>query len=356
MGIPNKAKGEFRPIYESLPDHPKFQCMQAPARLLLYVLKNTMGATGIQIAYPAVLSEQTGLPVDIVELAAQELERAGWIRREWKVWWLVDGLEHEPNMSMKNDKHRTYVLNQIQSLPRLQIVVDFLARYGLDDPDPDGETIAPEYPDSNGYGIGYRMGYESNGYGNAYTEPSPSPSPSPSHTKPPSSTTSPVVETKTAPETERRAGLEENAEPTAHASTGTDERTDALWAEIAKKAHLKLGLGKLSYRDEARNRDILTTWRYKKNRDPWSVLAAIEGACLLRREGGTWLEVGTSYTLAALVKAEVVADQGDGTALRPLFAVAEDRWRKHEAGEGGRRSRDGPTLIADILGLDKGAA
>jgi hypothetical protein len=173
--------------------------------------------------------------------------------------------------------------------------------------------------------------------------------------KNPSSTTSPVVETKTAPETERRDGLEENAEPTATATTETDERTDALWSEIAKKAHLKLGLGKLSYRDEARNRDILTTWRYKKNRDPWSVLAAIEGACLLRREGGTWLEDGTSYTLAALVKAEVVADQGDGTALRPLFAVAEDRWRKHEAGKGVRRSRDGPTPIADILGLD-GAA
>jgi hypothetical protein len=158
MSLPNKTKGDFRAVYESMPDHPKFQALHPPARLLLYILKTTLGAAGIRQTYDGVLAERTGLPPAVIEQAAQELEAAGWIRREWRIWWLVDGLEHEPQIHLKNANHRTYVLAQVKSLPRLQIVLDFLAHYGLDDPDPDAPLQAPGgLPEASS--PGYSMDY-----------------------------------------------------------------------------------------------------------------------------------------------------------------------------------------------------
>jgi len=110
------------------------------------------------------------------------------------------------------------------------------------------------------------------------------------------------------------------------------------WLEV-KKAATELGKGKLSYKDEQTNADVLRKWRYKEKRKPDDCLAAIKGACLLRDEGVGWLEKGQSYTLAALYNTRTLADQGDGETVRPLWSVAQDRYYEENSCEAAPRSR-----------------
>lgn len=354
---PNKTKGEYRPFYESMPDHPKFQCLTAPARLLLYVLKNTMGATGIQRVYAAVASERTCLPEDVVELAAQELERVGWIRREWRIWWIVDGLEHEPSMSLKNERHKKYVLTQVSALPRLQIVLDFLAHYGLDDPDPDGEIITPEAPDSEGYGKGYSMGYD-NGPSIANGIPSP-PHPRPyPHPQPSVSTTSPVVEEREQTAEGESPTNEPETGPPVQATAKPDEPPIRITdAELRQEALNGLGLGKYHRAIEVMqvNRELQELLE-KVSRE--NLLAALKGAAMLRDQGVGGLKPEAAYTPGVLSRwSQVWYGEGDKRTQRQLLDVSQDVARKVND-DRGRRGSAGPAPLSDILAgmIDRGAA
>jgi hypothetical protein len=124
-------RGPYRPIFTVLVDGKDFRQLTPEARLALFVLKLTLGVTGI-CAMPAadeVLSQRTGLSRRKVSLALADLEETKWIEREGAVIWLVRGLEFEPNMSAKDPKHRKAVQAHLASLPALQILERFRAAY-----------------------------------------------------------------------------------------------------------------------------------------------------------------------------------------------------------------------------------
>lgn len=163
----SRDRGEYRPIYEALWDGKDFQALSPEARLTLLALKGRCGALGLR-AIPGLMSalaEWTGMPFEGPSnaLPIGELARAGWVKVERNVAWVVRGLEFEPTLDIRNRNHRQFVRRQIEQLPTLHIVADFLERYA-------------DWFDE-GYSKGYRMGIE--GPSNAPPIPTPSPSPSP---------------------------------------------------------------------------------------------------------------------------------------------------------------------------------
>lgn len=348
MGLPNKKKGEFRPVYESLPDHPKFQALHPPARLLLYVLKTVLGAAGIKQLYVPVLADQTGLPEEVVEQAAQELEAVGWIRREHRIWWLVDGLEHEPNISLKNEKHRIFAAKSVASLPRLQIVIDFLEHYGLPDPDP-GSVPDDPTPPLKGYGKGYRMGY-----GKGYTDPSPTPSPTPSppRTQLQPTSTSPVDPGEAGVENSPGGEAEDEQLPVVEEPPPRRPLPRVTDAELKQVALHELGLGRfVRAPDQVRvNRELQALLQLL---DRENLLAAIRGCAMLRDRGECGFEKGKPYTPGVLTRwGKVWYGEGDRRTERQLYDVAQDVYRTD--GEKTRRDRGG--LSRPDIDLGDGAA
>lgn len=102
-------------------------------------------------------------------------------------------------------------------------------------------------------------------------------------------------------------------------------------------------------KEEQINRSIITAWRYRENRSAVDALAAVEGAAMLRDEGSTWLEKGQGYTLKVLYNTGTLADQGDGKAARPLWAVAQERYRRDDDPKPDKRRRGGMDTIGDVL-------
>jgi hypothetical protein len=125
-------------------------------------------------------------------------------------------------------------------------------------------------------------------------------------------------------------------------------------AEIRQEALQHLGLGKYTSAPDtmAVNREIQELLH---TIDRENLLAAIRGLAELRDRGECGLEKGRPYTPGVLLrfKKPVWYGEGEQRTQRNLLDLAQEITRKDS--EPRRRSRDGPTLIADILGLD-GAA
>jgi hypothetical protein len=142
-------RGVYRGVYSSLLDDPDYQQLSADARLVLLTLRlcAQAGAAAIFRAYPAVLSEQTGLEVDEVDKALKELACSPrsdrpWIYRESGVVWVRNALRYDPNLRLADDKHRKSVERALSGLPRLGIVAKFCAYYEIASPfDDPGETL-----------------------------------------------------------------------------------------------------------------------------------------------------------------------------------------------------------------------
>lgn len=124
-------RGEYRGIRTVLVDGPDYQSLTPAARLVFLTLKLNLGSSGIDVLYAAQLVEQTGYPLKAVEAALAELERADWIRRERNVVWIVDGLKHEPSLTLANANHVAKLRRHLEGLPSLAIVEAFAERYGL---------------------------------------------------------------------------------------------------------------------------------------------------------------------------------------------------------------------------------
>ncbi|NUO62452.1 MAG: hypothetical protein HOQ26_08020, partial [Gemmatimonadaceae bacterium] len=122
-------RGEYRAIRTVLLDGPDFQSLSAEARWVFVALKLNLGPSGIDVFYDAgALEAQTGYTRLQLDLAIGELVRGGWIRRERNVWWIVDGIEHEPSWSCDDGKHRMGLWKHLDGLPRLAIVQEFIDR------------------------------------------------------------------------------------------------------------------------------------------------------------------------------------------------------------------------------------
>lgn len=141
-------RGEYRAIHTVLMDGPDFQALIPDERLALLIIKLSLGPSGIDIipALNQTLVERTGMNAARVEAALVGLERAGWIRRERNVLWLVDGLRYEPSLDAKNQKHRTGVQNHVSGMPHLALVRAYIKAYPdwFDDPD----TLSNGYPET----------------------------------------------------------------------------------------------------------------------------------------------------------------------------------------------------------------
>jgi hypothetical protein len=123
------SRGEYRAIHTVLIDGADYQALSPAAKLVLLTLKLQLGPSGIDVLYPAVLEEQTGLSHDQVMLALTTLEHTGWIQRERNVVWIVEGLKHDPHFNTKLPNHRKGLAGHIAGLPRLRIVARFIAAY-----------------------------------------------------------------------------------------------------------------------------------------------------------------------------------------------------------------------------------
>jgi hypothetical protein len=129
-------RGNYRSIYTVVVDGPEFQALSPGAKLVWYTLKMTLGPSGIAVipALVPTLVERTGASTAHVEKAIVQLIADGWVKQERNVVWMVDGLRHDPHLSLSNQNHRTQIAKHINGLPRLPIIDLFRAHYGLSAP------------------------------------------------------------------------------------------------------------------------------------------------------------------------------------------------------------------------------
>lgn len=144
-------RGPHRSVYASIVDDADFQELSPDARLLFFILKLTLGVSGIDVVYTSSLVEKCGKPQRAINAALKQLRDNDWIRTERNVTWLRNGLRFEPSISIKNPKHITAIQKHLRSLPRLAIVDDFIRYYGIPSPwvsDTPSDTVSRTLPDT----------------------------------------------------------------------------------------------------------------------------------------------------------------------------------------------------------------
>lgn len=113
-------RGPYRSVYASLVDDPDYQQLSPPARhcLLTMRLSKEAGPACIWRYYPETIARQTGLTIEQVTAALQELVHAGWIALDSHVLWIINGLRYDPTVSVIHAKHRIAIGKALDSLPR----------------------------------------------------------------------------------------------------------------------------------------------------------------------------------------------------------------------------------------------
>lgn len=140
------SRGEYRGIHTVLVDETDFQALAPDSKLVWYTLKLQLGPSGLGTitAWRAVLGEQTGLTEDRLIRAVAELMEEGWLRKQENLFWLVNGLQYDPSVTISNEKHAKSVQKHLASLPKRAIVNAFAEEHEeLAQPWPE---IGIEYP------------------------------------------------------------------------------------------------------------------------------------------------------------------------------------------------------------------
>jgi uncharacterized phage protein (TIGR02220 family) len=158
MGKSDNDRGIYRSLYVSIWDDPSFLALNSEAKMALVYLRTSplSNMPCIFRCYKEAIREHTGLSDEAVARALETLCNAGWIKIEGGIVWVRNALKYDPNISLNNSKHVEAVRKILAGLPKLTIVVDFCAYYGIDMP----------YPIPNREGAPYPM---------AITEPDPEP-------------------------------------------------------------------------------------------------------------------------------------------------------------------------------------
>jgi hypothetical protein len=164
---------------------------------------------------------------------------------------------------------------------------------------------------------------------------------------------------ETEAETEQKTTAPDGRVEVVENTGRVDERPAILHGELLELANKRLGLGRLPYPDQAANKRILNDWYYSSApKDPVEVACAIEGAADMRDRdliGWESAKPGTPMTLKALNGPMTLADQGDGKAVRMLYDVAVEHWRKRESMPNERPTPTArlkhavPSRVAEIL-------
>ena len=138
MGLPNKTRGEYRPIYEALFKGRDYRALSADAKLCLLTIQGLSGAMGLKewSALAEQLAADCSIPVARAKAAVKRLQEptsdgTPWIEYEDGIVWLVRGLEFEPTMSPNNPKHRSHVAKAMIGMANAPILDRFRARYAV---------------------------------------------------------------------------------------------------------------------------------------------------------------------------------------------------------------------------------
>ncbi len=129
-------RGLYRSVYCSLWSDSDWKGF-SPEEKLVFLNLRTSPLSNIAAIYQfwiEPIEEQTGLARDAIKRALDTLSDRQWIAIEDGVVWIRKGLQFDPNVSLQNGNHRKGVIKAALSLPRLQIVRDFLDFYGLEIP------------------------------------------------------------------------------------------------------------------------------------------------------------------------------------------------------------------------------
>lgn len=136
---PTSERGSYRGIYETLYDDLDFQRLSPIAKVVWHVLKVRLTQYGIAVFYPEPLPRIVNASAAEVDVALAELERPkpgqklGWLVREEHVFWLVNGFRFDPSVSGGlSENHKTGARRYAETLPKLDVVRQFLAYYGLE--------------------------------------------------------------------------------------------------------------------------------------------------------------------------------------------------------------------------------
>jgi len=141
----------------SIVDDIDFSELPPNAKLVFFYLKLLLGPAGIGVIYNTTLAEQLGMAMESLSDAIGMLIDRGWIRMESRIVWVCNGLRDDPGVSLSNVKHRVSVVRHAESLPKLQIVLDFAAYYGLEISTQGYAIRNPLDRDGNGRGIPPRI-------------------------------------------------------------------------------------------------------------------------------------------------------------------------------------------------------
>jgi hypothetical protein len=142
-------RGVWRAIYTTIWDDPEFRKLTANEKLVFLNLR-TSPLSNIAVLYPyyvETLECQTGIRRKQIQKALRALIEANWISVEDGLVWVKKGLRFDPCVVLTNEKHLIAVKNAILSLPKSQIVRDFIDFYKIEIPYP--------IPSRIGYDIAY---------------------------------------------------------------------------------------------------------------------------------------------------------------------------------------------------------
>lgn len=130
-------RGEYRFIYSSILDDPDFREMDPLTFKVFFALKMSLGAAGIGVPRKLVLAEQVTCSLEQLERAFVELEtpkpdhELGWIVRDRKVIWIVNGLKFEEGLCLfpNSPQHVTFIRNRVKPLGDGEVVQLFRQYY-----------------------------------------------------------------------------------------------------------------------------------------------------------------------------------------------------------------------------------
>jgi hypothetical protein len=131
--MPKPPKREYRALPRDLPDREPFASLPSNAKLLLIMLRLTLGPAGIALVPPkrfaATFGEQTGLGAADLKRAVRELCGAKELEIEGSIVWNIEQLADDPLLSDENPKHRVRITRELAKVPSQPIVARFRQKY-----------------------------------------------------------------------------------------------------------------------------------------------------------------------------------------------------------------------------------
>ena len=132
------GRGLYRSIYVQLWEDVQFKKFSPDEKLVFLNLRTSPFSNIIALFpfYVEAIECQTGISRENIRVALKNLSAAGWIEIQSNLVWIKKGLKFDPNISMANTNHLKGIIRAILSLPKFQVVRDFIDFYHIQMPYP----------------------------------------------------------------------------------------------------------------------------------------------------------------------------------------------------------------------------